>query len=88
MLDIFGTRFLSTVAQRTDPGVAVVASLSLQVEEMLANVARLIEARGGEEKMFGLRQALSQAIDVKDRAVDDYNRANKVWSACSVAAVL
>ncbi|CAM9327713.1 unnamed protein product, partial [Ectocarpus sp. 8 AP-2014] len=38
----------------------------LQTEESLANVVRMREQRGGEEKMFALSQAVSQAKDVAD----------------------
>ncbi len=79
---------LSLICARRDHTSAASLSLSLstsaQAEDMLASVARLKEERGGEEKMFMLRQALGQVSDVAERATDDFHSANKVCSAlCS-----
>jgi len=63
-------------------------SLPVQTEAMLANVGRLKEERGGEERMFGLRQAVSQALDLAEKATDDYHIASKVCSSVLVCFIL
>lgn len=52
-----------------------------QTEDSLFNVARLKEARGGDERIFSLRTAVQAANDEASSAKDNLDNSNRVSEA-------
>lgn len=58
------------------------------MDDTQANVERLLEGRGGEERIFELRQALSQAGSTAIKAREEYDNSQKVSKATVSALVV
>lgn len=58
-----------------------------QTEDSLFNVARLKEARGGDERIFSLRTAVQAANDEASSAKDNLDNSNRVSAAKTATTV-